>query len=154
MGTEGHDILSNVERAHFTDISVAFDIDANAGQAYRLYEAAFNRQADNEGLGFWIKALDNGTSLTTVASGFTHSAEFEPLYGANSSDDDYINTLYNNVLDRDADQGGHDFWFKHLDAETVTREQLLIDFSESDENHTNTIATIGDKGIEFTPFIA
>jgi len=57
-----------------------------------------------------------------MASGFTNSAEFVELYGENNSNDDYPNLLYNNVLDRNGDAGGHAFWLGHLDAGTVSRE--------------------------------
>ncbi|TFV95243.1 VCBS repeat-containing protein, partial [Oxalobacteraceae bacterium OM1] len=36
-----HDMLTGVERVRFSDTAVALDIDGNAGQAYRLYQAAF-----------------------------------------------------------------------------------------------------------------
>mgnify|MGYP000565370640 CR=1 FL=1 len=58
--------------------------------------------------------------------------------------------LYFNVLDRDGDAGGVSFWLEHLDAGTVTREQLLIDFSESNENQLNVIGLISG-GIEYIP---
>ena len=152
-GTEGHDVLANVERLSFADTSLAFDIDGNAGQAYRLYEAAFNRESDNEGLGFWIDTLDGGSSLLDVATGFTNSAEFLSLYGENGSNDDFINTLYNNVLDRNGDSGGHNFWVGHLEDGSLSREQVLVEFSESAENQSNALGIIGDSGIDFTPFI-
>jgi hypothetical protein len=41
------------------------------GQAYRVYQAAFNRTPDLGGLGFWIGAMDKGVSLADVANGFT-----------------------------------------------------------------------------------
>jgi Ca2+-binding RTX toxin-like protein len=46
----GADTLVNVERLQFTDKTVALDINGTAGQAYRIYQAAFNRTPDNGGL--------------------------------------------------------------------------------------------------------
>ncbi|MBC7455843.1 MAG: VCBS repeat-containing protein, partial [Massilia sp.] len=37
------DTLANIERVVFSDSAVALDIDGTGGQAYRLYQAAFNR---------------------------------------------------------------------------------------------------------------
>jgi len=150
--SDGTDTLTNIERLSFADKTIALDINDNAGEAYRIYKAAFDRVPDLGGLGFWINALDNGATLLEMASGFTNSAEFSNLYGANNSNDAYLNLLYNNVLDRDGDAGGHAFWLGHLDAETVTREQLLIDFSESTENQANVIDLIAN-GIEYTSYI-
>ncbi len=56
----GSDTLVSVERLHFSDGNIALDTDGVAGQAFRLYQAAFNRTPDQAGVGFWIKALDQG----------------------------------------------------------------------------------------------
>ena len=48
------------ERLTFSDANIALDIDGNAGQAHRIYKAAFDRAPDLGGLGFWINTLDNG----------------------------------------------------------------------------------------------
>ena len=88
-----------------------------------------------------------------MASKFNSSPEFISLYGANNSNDDYLNLLYNNVLDRNGDPGGHAFWLGHLDAATVTREKLLIDFSESIENKTNVVELIA-SGIDYTAYVS
>jgi hypothetical protein len=146
---EGNDTLYGIERIRFSDSNIAFDIDGNAGQAYRIYKAAFDRIPDHGGLGFWIDALDNGAAMTDVAYGFTHSNEFISLYGDDTSDEAYVDLLYANVLDRDADQGGYDFWIGHMDADRLTREQVLIEFSESAENQTNVIDLIAN-GIQYT----
>ena len=145
------DTINTVERLSFSDVNVALDIAANPGEAYRLYKAAFDRAPDLVGLGFWIKALDNGETALKMALEFNSSPEFISLYGANNSNDDYLNLLYNNVLDRDGDPGGHAFWLGHLNAGSVTRERLLIDFSESIENKANVVEIIAN-GIDYMPY--
>src|SRR5690606_28826534 len=72
----GTDILTDIERLVFNDGTLAFDLDGNAGQAFRIYQAAFDRAPDAGGLSYWIDAMDNGSSLADVAAGFTGSAEF------------------------------------------------------------------------------
>jgi len=69
-------------RLIFADTAVALDLDGNAGMAYRLYQAAFNRQPDLGGLGYWINALDSGFSLQQVSQDFINSAEFSAAYGS------------------------------------------------------------------------
>ena len=145
------DTINTVERLSFSDVNVALDIAAKPGEAYRLYKAAFDRAPDLVGLGFWIKALDNGETALKMALEFNSSPEFISLYGANNSNDDYLNLLYNNVLDRDGDPGGHAFWLGHLNAGSVTREKLLIDFSESIENKANVVELIAN-GIDYMPY--
>ena len=152
VSTDGLDNLTDISRLSFSDINIALDITLNPGVAYRLYKAAFDRAPDLAGLGFWIEALDNGETALKMASEFNSSPEFISLYGANNSNDDYLSLLYNNVLDRDGDTTGHAFWLGHLDAGSVTRERLLIDFSESIENKAN-VAELIANGIDYTAYV-
>lgn len=151
VGSGGIDTLVNVERLKFADVSVALDVDGVAGQAYRLYSAAFNRAPDKAGVGYWIKMMDAGVTLEQVAAGFTGSAEFKDLYGANASDAQFVELLYNNVLHRSAEGGGRDYWIKALGELHTPREQVLAYFSESAENQAQVIGVI-QNGIEFTPW--
>ncbi|MFZ6733734.1 DUF4214 domain-containing protein [Undibacterium sp. Ji42W] len=142
------DSLFNVERLQFSDKSVALDINGTAGQAYRLYQAAFGRKPDLEGLGYWIKDMDKGSSLTTVAAGFFQSAEFQKLYGANPSTTTLITNFYQNVLHRAPDQAGFDYWNNQLSKGQITAAGALASFCESTENQAQVIGTI-QNGIEF-----
>ena len=143
-------VLVEVERFQFSDVTLALDIDGVAGQAYRIYKAAFDRAPDLAGLGFWINAMDKGAALTGVADGFIGSTEFQSRYGA-ASDTDFIRLLYENVLDRQPDAGGYQFWQDAM-GRGLSREGLLIEFSESPENKANVAGLIAN-GIEYTPFI-
>ncbi|MCH8622786.1 DUF4214 domain-containing protein [Undibacterium sp. TS12] len=142
------DSLVNVERLQFADKSVALDINGTAGQAYRLYQAAFGRKPDLEGLGYWIKDMDKGSSLTTVAAGFFQSPEFQKLYGANPSTTTLITNFYQNVLHRAPDQAGFDYWNNQLSTGKITAAGALASFCESTENQAQVIGTI-QNGIEF-----
>lgn len=146
-GPEGVDTLISIERLQFADKTLALDIDGNAGQAYRIYQAAFDRTPDNGGLKFWIGEMDNGTSLYSVADGFVHSAEFMAMYGANPSTAQFVAKLYDNVLHRQYDQGGFDYWTGILDRNEATKTQVLASFSESPENQAGVIGVI-QNGIE------
>ncbi len=142
--------LEQVERVQFADGAVALDIDGNAGQAYRLYNAALGRAPDQAGLGFWIGALDHGGTLLGAADGFMRSDEFMSKFGGSVSDAAFITKLYEHVLHRQPDTGGYRYWSDALDAGTA-RSQLLVDFSESAENKALLIGAIGD-GIAYEPF--
>ena len=141
-GTNGTDTLTNVERLVFADTQVALDIEGAAGQAYRLYQAAFNRTPDIGGLTYWTNVMDNGTTLVQVASGFTGSAEFQGMYGVNPTNDTFVTALYSNVLHRTPDSGGNAYWMNQLNSGVETKEQVLVGFSESAENHINLIGVI------------
>ncbi|HEY1147356.1 MAG TPA: DUF4214 domain-containing protein [Pseudoduganella sp.] len=147
-GNNGTDILSNIERASFKDVDVAFDIDGAAGEAYRLYQAAFDRKPDLPGLGFWIAQLDHGEPLKSVANGFVYSDEFHRLYGAQPSNLDFVTQLYYNVLHRAPDQEGLNFWVHVLDSHEDSKAGVLLGFSESQENYANLIGSV-QNGIEY-----
>jgi V8-like Glu-specific endopeptidase len=145
-GTDGIDTLTNIERIQFTDRTVALDIDGNAGQAYRLYQAAFARTPDNGGLKYWIAQMDSGVTLEQVSNGFLISNEFKAVYGANPTVDVFVGNLYRNVLHRAPDAGGFDYWSNQIKGGLIN-ERVLIGFSESNENVANVIGVI-QNGIE------
>ena len=149
---DGHDDKKfvNIERYKFEDITIATDINGNAGKAYRLYEAAFDRKPDASGLGFWIKALDGGVSLQSVAQGFVGSKEFKGLYGEQISQAEFVSAVYTNVLGRAPDQAGADFWVTALNN-GASRAQVLMGFSESPENQAGVIGAI-QNGIQYEFF--
>jgi hypothetical protein len=152
-GRDGSDTLVNVKRLQFADGIFALDTARgdNAGKAYRIYKAAFNRTPDTEGLGFWIASLDNGNSLNNVSQGFIGSPEFQRTYGANSSDTTFLTNVYTNVLGRNYDQSGYDFWLNGL-KNGLQRDSLLSQFSESVENCANVAPLIG-QGITYKGYV-
>jgi hypothetical protein len=140
-GFDGTDHLSNVERLGFSDKRIAFDTEGTAGQAYRLYQAAFDRAPDEGGLGFQIRALDAGWGLKDIAKDFLASPEFGARYG-NLDNTQYITALYNNVLHRAPEAAGLAYHSEALVSGLVDRAQLLINFSESPENQAALIGVI------------
>lgn len=138
------DNLVSVERLQFTDGTLAIDIDGNAGQAYRLYQSAFDRAPDLQGLNFWIDHLDSGESLSWVADRFIDSDEFGILYGENVSNAAFVSALYQNILGREGDEGGVAYWNAELDSGNRSRTDVLIGFSESEENIVGVAPSISD----------
>jgi subtilisin-like proprotein convertase family protein len=151
--TEGTDTLINIERLSFGDEGYALDINGVGGEAYRLYQAAFNRTPDKSGLGYWISVMDMGGSLTDVASGFVRSSEFGAVYGTTASNHDIVLRFYNNVLHRTPDAAGLDYWVGVLDSQAVSIAAVLAGFSESQENQAGLAPIIGN-GFDYTPFIS
>lgn len=146
-GGQGHDTLVSIERVLFDDMAIAYDTDGSAGKAFRLYQSAFDRAPDLDGLGYWIAQFDRGATLNAVAGGFIHSAEYTARYGANSSDNDFVTALYSNVLHRLPDQGGADYWNARL-HDGADRAEVLVAFSESPENQAALIGQIS-KGMVY-----
>ena len=148
-GGVGTDTLMNVERIDFNFGSLLYDVDTpNLGFGYRIYQASLNRTPDEGGVLFWIGNLDQfddqGWSQYDkeqfLASQFIESDEFKDLFGANPTNEQYIDAMYLNVLDRLPDQGGYDFWVGGME-QGLSREDILIAFTKSDENVDRTAPT-------------
>ncbi|HEX8544796.1 MAG TPA: DUF4214 domain-containing protein [Pseudomonas sp.] len=141
------DTLINVERVGMGDGSIlALDVKAgeHAGSAYRLYQAAFDRKPDAAGLNYWTHDLDAGNNIQQVAKGFVDSAEFKALNPANDQNS-LINNFYLHVLHRDADAAGLQYWNAEMSS-GMTASQVLVSFSESQENINNTAPAL-DTGV-------
>lgn len=147
------DTLIGIERIDFTDGDLIYDLGgANLGFTYRIYQAAFGRVPDEGGLRFWTGVMDNlevnNPSLDRkdfLADQFLGSDEFTQLYGANPTNEEYIDAMYLNVLGRAPDQAGYDFWVGGMNA-GLGRDDILIAFAESDEN-VNLVAPNFDDGV-------
>lgn len=148
-GADGIDSVSGAERVLFSDSGIAFDGGGNGGEAYRVYQAAFNRTPDKGGVGYWINAMDKGMSLKEVAQFFVASPEFKVAYGAAPSHSELVGKFYLNVLHRQPDQGGFDFWVGVLDRNQASVADVLAAISESNENVTSLAAVIG-AGFEYS----
>jgi hypothetical protein len=140
----------------FSDIGLAFDTSGVAGQAYRIYKAAFDRDpmdGDTGGLGYWIAQMDNGMDMVEIAARFIDSDEFRSLYGQNPTNGEFLNKVYLNVLDRLPDAEGYDWWIDQLENNPEkTWQKVLADFSESPENQAN-VAELIANGIVFDPWV-
>jgi len=139
----------------FADTTVSLDIDGIPGQAYRLYQAAFNRKPDLPGLGAQINGMNVGLSLAQISQNFIDSQEFANTYGA-LNDVNFVTLLYANVLKRAPDAAGLAFHVGNLEGtnpggRVLTRAVVLFGFSESQENKDLVLPAIRN-GIEFVPF--
>ncbi|MFK7838116.1 MAG: DUF4214 domain-containing protein [Sulfitobacter sp.] len=137
-GTNGTDTLTAIELLDFdVDMGGApFDLAKFGGlgglnatdlQSFiELYIAYLNRAPDAVGLSFWGTAFANGTSLEATAKLFIDQEETRALYAADLSNTDFARAVYNNVLGREADQAGFDFWVGSLDNNTVGRDTFIL----------------------------
>lgn len=123
--TQTYDI-SSVAQSAFSD------------STYLLYQASFARLPDESGFKYWAgQAVTNKLTFNQLADAFMASPEFKSVFGNNPSNADYVNKLYNNVLGRDPDASGAQFWTNQLDA-GVARDTVLVGFALSPENVSGT----------------
>ncbi len=115
-----------------------------------LYEAALDRDGliDLPGLNFWIDQREAGLTERGLSQFFLDSGEFEQNFGApeSLSDREIVEVLFRNVLDREPDAGGVDFWVNALTDPNFDRADLLLAFAIVDENVQGLpiIGTLGE----------
>ncbi|PYE00710.1 hypothetical protein DNJ72_06485, partial [Prochlorococcus marinus XMU1403] len=144
---EGFDDITGIPKLQFADkaVSAIAEIEAtfdqitakedHTGQMFRLYNAAFSRFPDSDGLEYWIKKNGSGENTDRqVAESFLASNEFKGKYGENISNEQFVKTLYQNILDREADTDGYNYWVGQLNNGVEDRSELLLGFAESAEN--------------------
>ena len=143
------DRLTTIERVIFSDGTLVLDVENDiAASVYRLYRASFNRTPDDLGFSVNVSALeDRGLSFKEVADAFLQSAEFAANYGSAVSTADFVTLLYNNVLNRSPDEDGFNAWSSDLDAGLLDRTDVLVGFSESQENINAVVGEISSQGI-------
>lgn len=113
----------------------------------RLYLAYFLREPDEEGYEYWVGVRESGVTLGQISAEFAASPEFQSRYGA-LNNRQFVQLVYGNVLRRNPDSGGLDYWSGMLDSGT-SRGDVMVGFSESTEftNRTSDdLATIEKNG--------
>ncbi len=135
-GADGTDTLTGVELLDFSgregfrlvdQLGVASLSAEEIATIVELYIAYFNRAPDAEGLNFWGSAYANGVSLEDIATLILGDTETQQTYPASLSNLEFATQVYNNVLGRDPDQGGLEFWVNALDIGGVTRDQFILE---------------------------
>ena len=124
-----------------------------ADDIYLTYEAAFNREADASGLGYWVAQAKQGMTLTQIAQNFLLSHEFATRYGDSMTNGEFVEALYQNVLDRSSDREGYEYWVESLTTGRDDRSEVLASFANSPENVTNLSDSLA-AGIQYSAFVA
>ena len=141
-GHEGVDSLFNVERIYVGNLDspsriIGLDIDQgdSSGSVFRLYNAAFNRAPDGFEVGYHVNDIENNEfQLLDIARNFLLSPEFSKTYGPNQSDEDYVKTLYENVLNRTPAEFELEYYTEQFESFSTEKARTLLNFSESPEN--------------------
>ncbi|WP_299413585.1 DUF4214 domain-containing protein [uncultured Sulfitobacter sp.] len=142
-GDDGDFIFGDQFEVNYFSTIGSFSEDS-AVFVYRLYVSAFDRVADQEGLAGWVGALERDeVDRLSVANSFVQSAEFQQTYGTLNTAE-FVNQMYQNIFDREADSGGFNFWTDALNNQGTSRASMLKSLTESREfrNATNADAAL------------
>ena len=110
------------------------------GEVWRLYAAYFLREPDRGGLEYWTRQRGAGRPLREVSEHFARSSEFASRYGQ-LDNARFVERVYRNVMDREPDAGGRQYWLGRL-GRGMTRGSLMLHFSESPEFKRSTAAAV------------
>ncbi|MBR9830145.1 MAG: DUF4214 domain-containing protein, partial [Oceanospirillales bacterium] len=99
---------------------------ASLDQIQNLYIAFYGRPADAAGQTYWADELEaaNG-DLSAIINAFASSEEYQRNYGDLEAAE-LVNALYQQILGRDAEQEGLDFYVAELAAGTITEGEIAL----------------------------
>ncbi len=89
-----------------------------------LYVAVFCRAPDADGLDYWVNHA--GLEIEEIARSFFDQWETQNEYPDTTSYADFVNTIYLNLFDRDAEPGGLSYWVLELEQGSVTRGNMIL----------------------------
>lgn len=110
-------------------------------QIARLYSAYFDRAPDDGGWAYWNQRSVEGMNLWRTSDFFADSIEFKQTYGADLTNAEFLDLVYQNVLHRSPDAGGIAYWIDRME-DGLTRGQVMVFFSESPEYIDNVAPDI------------
>jgi hypothetical protein len=145
------DMVDSIEYTIFLDGTLTTDENSAAAQASRLYEGLFGRGITAQELDNTVHAFGHGASLTGVAGDLARGSDALGII-SEASNDAFVDRLYSSILGRAADAGGHDFWSGLLSS-GVSRDAVIVNFTESAEFRASTADTVG-AGLFVTDEIA
>jgi len=106
--------------------------DTQDAELVRLYLAVLDREPDAEGFRYWEDRMDAGLSLERLVDHFIASDEFQSRY-AGTDNTGFVTGLYENVLDRQPDAAGLEWWTEQLESGARDRDELVLGFMQSEE---------------------
>ena len=127
--------ITNTEFVSFDDGHTLSIVGSEAeATALGLYSGLLGRDADNGGAELFTNAVESGLSLTSVASSFLSSTEYQ-----NNLNDSYVEGLYTSLLGRDADEGGEALFLNAL-ANGTSRADVAASIATSAEAQTANLS--------------
>lgn len=138
--------FESIERFKFSDVSLAFDINGNAGIAAKLIGALLGKEAVKNPLfiGIGLSKLDSGTTYSELAT-------FALKEIGQLTNDALVSLLWRNVVGFEATVVDKAPFIKMLENK-MYREDLVILAAETTLNLVNiNIVGINSTGLEFTP---
>ena len=114
-------------------------------EAARYYATILDRAGELSGIDFWA-SYDGVITNTQLADSLLNSAEGQAIYG-NTTDEQFIERMYENVVGRHSDSSGMSFYLNYL-SQGHSRGQLIsgvIDGLSTSKNDINAYDFLANK---------
>ena len=148
FGNEGTDSLTSIERLSFSNLSVAFDINGNAGTTAKILGSVFGKDSltNKQYVGIGLSLLDAGMSTTTLASLAVDAANLK-------TNDQIVSTLWKNVFGTTATSSDKAPYIKLLD-DGMSPGTLAWLAADTTFNKVNiNLGGLAQTGIEYIPVV-
>ncbi|MGB2131502.1 MAG: DUF4214 domain-containing protein, partial [Marinobacterium sp.] len=100
---------------------------ASLDQIQNLFIAFYGRPADAAGQAYWADELETaGGDLSAIINAFANSAEYDSQYG-DLDEAELVNALYQQILGRDAEEDGIDYYVSQLNNGNLTKGEMALD---------------------------
>ena len=151
------DTTANTDDADTQEADNADDADnADAqesveAQIAELYIATFDRAPDAAGLEYWVEQYQNGMSIEEIAQSFFDQPETKQKYG-DGDVESFIESVYENVLDREPDEAGLEYWKGELENGNISKNEFILAILNGAKEHEGDAKHLMDKtevGLEF-----
>jgi hypothetical protein len=131
---DGSDTLLQVERLKFSDMSLAFDLDGNAGFAARLLGAVFGAStvANKEYVGIALDYLDTGSSFTSLAQ-----LALNVKLGTGASNAAVVDLLFDNLFGHPPSGEERELYANAIASGTFTQASLAAAAAMTTDNGVN-----------------
>lgn len=131
---EGVDTLREIDLLRFNDRSTDLNNFIGATQIptddltflTKMYIAYFNRAPDSEGLLYWGSRLNDRMRLDNIAESFFDQPETIAQYQNTASTLDFVKAVYNNLLGRDPEPFGWNYWALELENGRVSKSTFIL----------------------------
>jgi hypothetical protein len=98
----------------------------------RFYVGYFDRVPDLAGAKYWLGVRRQGFSLDEIAAFMSDSDEFRDEY-QDISNAAYIDRIYRNLLGREYDRAGYEYWLRLLEDQTLSRSEVIRWITDGEE---------------------
>jgi hypothetical protein len=143
-------ILDSIERLKFTDVSIAYDLEGNAGKVAKVLGAVFGKSAltNKDYVGIGLSFLDAGMDYKNLLD-----LALTAKLGQNYTTEAEIKLLYTNVFNLTPGTVTLDILKGLVDSGYCSKSELAYIIAETSNNQINVnLVGLAQSGIEYIPF--